>query len=126
MMRIVNLALVALVIAAATWTYAIKRESEQRLAEIRKLERQIDLERQTIDLLRADWAHLSHPQRLQRLVERYQAELGLETPAADQFVTVRDLPGPPQFDPGDPIGDIIVGVPSDTLTTGSVDRGGRQ
>ena len=60
-------ALIALVIATATWTYSVKHESEQRLAEIRKLERLIALEHETIDLLRADWAHLSHPQRLQAL-----------------------------------------------------------
>ena len=125
MMRIVNLVLVALVIAAATWTYAIKHESEQRLAEIRRLERQIDLEHQTIDLLKADWAHLSHPRRLQRLVERYEAELGLQTPVADQFVTVRELPGPPQFDPGDAVGDIIAGAPADPIATGSIEQGGR-
>lgn len=124
MMRIVNLVLVALVIAAATWTYAIKHESEERLAEIRRLERQIALERQTIDLLKADWAHLSHPQRLQLLTERYAEELGLQTPTADQFVTVDELPGPPQFDPGDAVGDIIAGEPADALTTGAISGGG--
>lgn len=125
MMRLVNLLLVALVIAAATWTYSIKHESEQRLTEIRRLERQIALERQTIDLLKADWAHLSHPQRLQLLAERYAADLGLETPDANQFIAVEELPGPPQFDPGDAVGDIIAGEPSDPLTTGSIDGGGQ-
>ena len=125
MMRIVNLILVALVIAAATWTYSVKRESEQRLTEIRKLERQIELERQSIELLRADWAHLSHPQRLQVLAERYAEELGLETPGADQFITVDELPGPPEFDPGDAVGDIIAGEPADDLTTGSIAGGGQ-
>lgn len=120
MMRLVNIALIALVIATATWTYSVKHESEQRLAEIHKLERLIALEHETIDLLRADWAHLSHPQRLQALAERYSEELGLETPDASQFITASDLPGPPQFDPGDAVGDIIAGEPDDALTTGSI------
>ena len=39
MMRLVNIILIALVIAAATWTYSIKHESEQRLVEIRTPDR---------------------------------------------------------------------------------------
>ena len=90
-----------------------------------KSERQIALEERTIDLLRADWAHLSHPQRLQVLAERYAEELGLETPGADRFIRTDELPGPPQFDPGDAVGDIIAGEPDDDLTTGSIDLGGQ-
>ena len=123
MMRVVNLGLLGLVIATATWTYSVKHESEQRLVEIRKLERQIALERETIELLRADWAHLSHPERLQRLTALYAVELGLETPTAGQFITEQDLPARTQFDPGDAVGDIIAGEPVDDLTTGSVGGG---
>ena len=125
MMRIVNMALIALVIATATWTYSVKREAEQRLVEIRALERAIDLERETIELLRADWAHLSHPQRLQALAETYAGELGLAPAVADQFIRPSDLPGPPPFDPGDAVGDIIVGLPADELTTGSIEGAGQ-
>ncbi len=125
MMRIVNIALIALVIATATWTYSVKHEAEQRLVEIRALERAIELEQETIDLLRADWAHLSHPQRLQALTETYAEELGLTRAEADQFVRPGDLPGPPPFDPGDAVGDIIVGLPTDELTTGSISGDGQ-
>ncbi|WP_306117715.1 MULTISPECIES: hypothetical protein [unclassified Roseitalea] len=125
MMRIVNVAMVGMVIAAATWTYSVKHESEQRLVEIRGLQRQIALEKETIELLRADWAHLSHPQRLQRLVELYADDLGLAPAEADQFISEAALPGPPEFDPGDAVGDIIAGEVDTGLSTGAIDGGGR-
>lgn len=125
MIRVFNTILILLAVASATWTYQVKHESELRLAEIRKLERQIALEKQTLELLRADWAHLSHPQRLQMLVELYGDELGLDVPASDRLITVEALPGPPQFDLGDAVGDIIAGEPDSELTTGSIDEGGQ-
>ena len=125
MIRMINIGLVLLVVASATWTYSVKHEAEQRLAEIRALEHQIALEKETIELLRADWAHLSHPQRLQVLVELYGDDLGLEVPVSNRLVTMRDLPGPPQFDPGDAVGDLIAGEPDDTLTTGSISGDGQ-
>ncbi len=123
MVRWFNLVIVGSVIATATWTYQIKHDAEAKLDEIRELNRQIALERETIELLKADWAHLSHPSRLQALVERYQAELGLQVTDSNQIIDVDELPDAPVFDPGDPLGDIIAGEIIDEMTTGSVDGG---
>lgn len=123
MMRWFNLAIVGLVIATATWTYQVKHDAEAKLDEIRELERQIALERETIELLKADWAHLSHPSRLQALVERYQDELGLQVTDSNQIINPDELPDVPIFVPGDPLGDIIAGELKDEMTTGSVDGG---
>ena len=123
MVRWFNLAIVGLVIATATWTYQVKHDAEAKLDEIRELNRQIALERETIELLKADWAHLSHPSRLQALVERYQQELGLQATDANQIIKADELPDVPIFVPGDPLGDIIAGELKDEMTTGSVDGG---
>lgn len=123
MVRWFNLVIVGLVVATATWTYQVKHDAEAKLDEIRELKRQIALERETIELLKADWAHLSHPSRLQALVERYQEELGLQTTDSNQIIEVDELPGEPVFVPGDPLGDIIAGEIVDDMTTGSVGEG---
>lgn len=123
MVRWFNLVIVGSVIATATWTYQVKHDAEAKLDEIRELNRQIALERETIELLKADWAHLSHPSRLQTLVERYQAELGLEVTDSNQIIGVDELPDVPVFVPGDPLGDIIAGEIKDEMTTGSIDGG---
>ena len=123
MVRWFNLAIVGLVIATATWTYQVKHDAEAKLDEIRALNRQIALERETIELLKADWAHLSHPSRLQALVERYQEELGLQVTSSNQIIDADELPDVPIFVPGDPLGDIIAGELKDEMTTGSIDGG---
>jgi hypothetical protein len=123
MVRWFNLVIVGLVVATATWTYQVKHDAEAQLDEIRELKKQIALERETIELLKADWAHLSHPSRLQALVERYQEELGLQVTDSNQIIGVNELPDAPIFAPGDPLGDIIAGEFKDEITTGSIDGG---
>lgn len=123
MMRWVNLLFLGLVIAAATWTYQVKHEAEEKLSEIRELKSQIALERETIDLLKADWGVLSHPARLEKLAERYANELGLQVTGSNQIIVAEELPEAPVFTPGDGIGDIIAGEALDDLQTGSIEEG---
>lgn len=126
MMRWFNLVLLGLVVAAATWTYQVKHEAEVKLEEIRKLEKQIALEKDTIELLKADWAYLSHPSRVQALVERYKDELGLEVTGANQIIEPSELPGVPAVSPNDLIGDVIAGddiMLKDDVITSSIDGG---
>ena len=121
MMRIVNIVLVILMLGAATWTYNVKHEAERNLAEIRKLERKIALEKDTINLLKADWAYLSQPARLQTLADRYTQELRLRPTEPQQIVHPDELPAPPVVPQNDGIADIIASEMPDTMTTGSVE-----
>lgn len=123
MMRILNIALLAVLIGIATWTYSVKHEAQDRLAEIRALEDKIATERNSIDLLKADWAFLSDPQRLKVLADRYQEDLGLQTTRPEQIATFDELPGPPPEPVRDALTDIIAGDATDLLTTGSVGGG---
>ncbi|MEN0002078.1 MAG: hypothetical protein AAF940_14445 [Pseudomonadota bacterium] len=124
MLRLMNIALVAVVVAMATWTYQIKHRADEKLAEIRQLERAIERERETIELLRADWAYLSDPSRLQSLVQTYAEELALEPTRTDQLITLSELPDRPPVIEGDAIGDIIAGEIDSAITTGSVEPAG--
>jgi hypothetical protein len=92
MIRTTDIALFTLMIAAAAGTYKIKAEANGKQNEISRIERQIAFEEDTIDLLEADWAMLTQPERLQRLVEKHAGELALQPIEARQVVSVKDVP----------------------------------
>lgn len=93
--RTTDIVLIAVMLAAAAFTYKTKHDAENQLASARKVEEQIRLEKDLIDVLRADWSLLTQPARLQRLTERYQAELALEPVEATQIGDLSELPARP-------------------------------
>jgi len=93
MLRPVDLILIAVMAGAATLTYKVKHAAEEQLAEVKRLRAEIQFQKNTIDLIKADWALLNQPARLQRLVRVFGDDLGLQTTTADQMVTLDDLPG---------------------------------
>lgn len=95
MFRTSDIVLIGVMVAAAAMTYSIKRDAGEQLATVRKLQTQIRTEEETIDLLKADWSLLTQPSRLQRLVERYQEQLGLEQVNPYQFARIDSLPQRP-------------------------------
>lgn len=119
-MRIVNIVLIVLMLGAATWTYAVKYTAERRVAEIAELERRIGLEKETINLLEADWSYLSQPARLKTLSDLYGEELQLQQTEPRQIVHPQELPAAPELPMSDGVADIIAGSAPDPMTTGSV------
>ncbi len=95
MFRTTDIALIAVMLAAAGFTYMTKHEAENQRAEIRALEQKIMIEEDSIDVLKADWALLTQPSRLQRLAERYSEQLGLKPTEPWQIATMQDLPVKP-------------------------------
>src|SRR5690606_29377579 len=77
-LRTFDIIMIAAMLVAATVTYTIKYDAEKQIAVIAKLKRQIDSEKDTITLLRADWALMNQPGRLQSLVGVYEKELNLQ------------------------------------------------
>ena len=120
MMRIVNIVLVVLMLGAATWTYNVKHAAQRDIAEIHSLEQRIKAEKDTISLLKADWAYLSQPARLQELSDLYAEELQLRPTEPEQVVHPNELPAAPEVPAGDGIAEIIAGEMPDSMTTGSV------
>lgn len=82
-------------VSAAAFTYKTKHEAEDRLAIVRKIEQQIRLEEDSINLLKADWSLLTQPSRLQKLTDTYQAELMLQPTGPRQIVGLDELPEKP-------------------------------
>ncbi|SMF70996.1 cell division protein FtsL [Tistlia consotensis] len=56
-------------------------------------ERQIHQERETIEVLRAEWSYLNQPSRIEALAEKY---LGLKPMTPQQIVSVDRLPPRPE------------------------------
>ena len=92
MLKKLDIAIIALMAAAAVLTFRVKYQADQQLAEVRSLEAQIRLEEDTIDLLNADWSLVVQPGRLQKLVETHQEELGLDVTKPEQIVRPQELP----------------------------------
>jgi hypothetical protein len=123
-MRIIHLLVIAALVFAAAYVYRIKMDSTSRTERVQRLHAEIREQRDAIAVLRAEWAKLDAPLRLQGLVERH---LPLKPLSATQYDSLKNLPErPPNFvKPGDPdpIGAMIhtIDAAADTDTvTGSV------
>ncbi|RWK55234.1 MAG: hypothetical protein E5X43_10065 [Mesorhizobium sp.] len=95
MFRTSDIVLIAVMVSAAALTFKTKREAEEQLAAVHKIQAQIRYEEDTIDLLKADWSLLTQPSRLQKLAEIYKSQLGLEPVSARQIIGLDDLPAKP-------------------------------
>ena len=116
-MRLLNLLVIAALIAAATYVYKIKFDSTLQAERVAKLHGEIRKERNVIALLRAEWAKLENPARIQGLAERH---LKLAPIKSTQFDSLDRLPPrPPEAPPQstDPIGAMLGNAPE---TTGSI------
>ncbi|MBC7582840.1 MAG: hypothetical protein H7316_03715 [Tardiphaga sp.] len=116
-MRILHLLVIAVLVFAAAYVYRIKMESTVRTERVMRLHTDIREQRDAIASLRAEWAKLDAPMRLQGLAERH---LTLKPITAQQFDALKNLPDrPPSFArPGDPdpIGAMINTIDPDIVT----------
>jgi hypothetical protein len=129
-MRIVHLLVIAVLVFAAAYVYRIKMESTARTERVLRLNAEIREQRDAIAGLRAEWARLDSPLRLQGLAERY---LPLKPLTATQYDSLKNLPErPPSFvKPGDPdpIGAMLQSIEAAAdapAVTGSVPAPGDQ
>ncbi|MFB9269073.1 hypothetical protein ACFFWD_39200 [Bradyrhizobium erythrophlei] len=123
-MRILHFLVIGMLIFAAAYVYRIKMESTSRVERVLRLNAEIREQRDAIATLRAEWAKLDAPLRLQGLAERH---LQLKPIGANQYDSLKNLPErPPNFArPGarDPIGamlDTIEAATDANTVTGSV------
>lgn len=84
--------LVVLAGAAAT-LFEIKHEVQALEEQLLRAERRIRNERETIEVLRAEWSFLNQPARIERLAREH---LGLVPVSPDQIVSVERLPPRPE------------------------------
>ncbi len=120
-LRSLDIFMIALLIGVVIWTFKVKHDSEVALDRVAKLEKKIEAEEVEIDLLKSDWGLLTSPARLQKLVERYGEQLGLQPTTPAQLADTATLPPVKQeFDPfADPDQPDYANTDS-SVTTGSV------
>jgi hypothetical protein len=106
-MRFVHLIVVAALVVAAVDVYAIKFESTVRAEHLAKLAAEIRRERDTIAALRAEWALLDNPARIQALVQRHLALKMLDPAQIEHLDSLPERPHVPVGPQSDAIATII-------------------
>jgi hypothetical protein len=118
-MRLLNLLVIGALILAASFVYKIKFDSTLQAERLARLRGELRQERDAIAALRAEWARLDNPGRLQALAQRH---LPLRPIDARQFDDFSRLPERPaaiiQAPAADPVGAMI--EQSDVPATGSI------
>jgi hypothetical protein len=126
-MRIVHLLVICALVLAAGYVYRVKMVSTARTERVMQLRNDVREQREAIATLKADWAKLEAPGRLQGLAERHTTLKPLETTQFDDF---KDLPErPPRIvapNVPDPIASMIEKVDSGALATGSIPQQGNR
>jgi hypothetical protein len=102
MLRLLNLLSVLVLLGAAGYAYTVKYETSFRTEQIAKAKLEIKAEQDGIGVLRAEWAFLTRPERIQKLSERY---LDLEPLALAQIDGFAGIPD--RLPHADAIGDKI-------------------
>jgi cell division protein FtsL len=90
MVRILNILAIVALIGSAIAAYTIKYETIFHAETIVKLQHEIKLEQDQIGTLRAEWGHLTRPERIQALADKF---LDLQPVALNQIVQAEALPG---------------------------------
>ncbi len=91
MWRLLHVIAIAALIGSAAYVYSVKYQTIYASEQIVKTRHQIAKERDAINLLRAEFAHLTRPDRLQALAD---AQLDMQPLALNQIVKADDLPDP--------------------------------
>lgn len=115
MMRFVHLLAITILIGSAGYAYSIKYETLYYAETLTKLKAKLQKEREAIAVSKAEWALLTRPDRLQRMVERH---LDLQPMSIAQLARLSDLPTRPQR--GDVIAAKLDTLGIDPVSTGSV------
>jgi|SRR5690242_21115695 hypothetical protein len=117
-MRLLNILVIGALIVAASYVYKIKFDSTLQAERVAKVRGELRHERNAIAVLRAEWARLDTPSRVEGMASRHLTTLRPVEP--EQFDALDRLPDrPPRPAPdADPIGAML--APAAPDMTGSV------
>jgi cell division protein FtsL len=108
MMRILHICVIVALVLAAVDVYKIKFESTRQAQRVAKVKLEIRREQDAIAALRAEWAKLDNPARIQELAKRHLALKPFDPRQYDRFDNLPERP--PELVPADepdPIGAVI-------------------
>jgi len=114
-----DIAMIAVMLSAAAFTYKTKHDAEAMRSRIHSLQSQIQAEKDAMDVLKADWSLLTQPGRMQKLAEAHQEELNLRLMEPQQIISMQRL----REIPLRPIDDVVAEeIGKDLTITGGVER----
>ena len=119
MWRFLHLLAIGAVVASAAYVYTVKYQTIYAAEQIVKTQHLIAKEKDAINVLRAEYAHLTRPERLQALADK---ELQMQPLALNQIVKADELPMPHQKI--DSIGDKLQSLGLGDNATPSAAHGG--
>jgi cell division protein FtsL len=91
MWRLLHVLAIGALVASAVYVYSVKYQTIWASEQIVKLRHQIERERDAVNILRAEYAHLTRPDRVQALAEK---QLDMRPLALTQIVRASELPEP--------------------------------
>ena len=97
MIKLLHFAANSALVGSAGYAYSIKYETLYHAEQVVKLKGKVQRERDAIAVLRAEWAHLNRPDRLQAAVESH---LDLKPMSVQQLARLADLPNRPPREDG--------------------------
>lgn len=99
MIRVLHLIAICILLGSAGYAYSIKYDTIYYAEQLAKLKAKIQRERDAIAVVKAEWALLNRPERLQKMVEQH---LDLQPMNVQQLASFSEIPNRPQR--GDEIG----------------------
>ena len=93
MIRALNLGMLALTIMICFGLYRVTHAAQEREGDLKRVEAQITEQQRAIDVLKAEWTHLSQPGKVQAMATRY---LNLQPMKATQIAYLNDIPMRPE------------------------------
>jgi len=108
MMRVLNICVIAALVLAAADVYTIKFQSTRQAQRVAQLRLEIRRERDALAALRAEWAKLDNPARIQGLARRHLQLVPAEARQLDPLDNLSERPSDlVAVDEPDPIGTVI-------------------
>jgi hypothetical protein len=89
MLRILNVLAIVVLVGSAVYAYSIKYASLYQAERMVKLKHELQNEKDALAVLRAEWAHVANPVRIETLADQH---LGGQVMQLSQIATLATLP----------------------------------
>jgi len=89
MIRLMNVIAILVLVGSAVYAYSIKYATLYQAEKMAKLKRELQSETDSLAMVRAEWAHVANPVRIEALADQY---LGGQVMQLSQIATLAGLP----------------------------------
>ena len=89
MLRILNVLAIVVLVGSAVYAYSIKYATLYQAERMVKMKRELQNEKDALAVLRAEWAHVANPVRIETLADQH---LGGQVMQLSQIATLATLP----------------------------------